>query len=186
MLAPSPMRPNWCPMRDWARSRSGANSPTPTRKPPRSCTERASASAGGSTTIPQTLAGRWRRTLICLRDLATHMRIPLFARNGLPVMPNVWDLYEMLVQAKTIDPHPDPAKLFNDTIVEPTKRFTLPAVEELGLPARPRDRSDAQGRLSVPAEAGGELLRRLGTSFAEERRLRSAMSGRAGEGHSPI
>ncbi len=70
-------------------------------------------------------------------DLATHMRIPLFARNGLPVMPNVWNLYEMLVQAKTIDPHPDPAKLFNDTIVEPTKRFTLPAVEELGLQPDP-------------------------------------------------
>jgi NitT/TauT family transport system substrate-binding protein len=66
-------------------------------------------------------------------DLAAHMRIPLFARNGLPVMPNVWNLYEMLVQAKTIDPHPDPARLFNETIVEPTKRFVLPVAEELGL-----------------------------------------------------
>ena len=66
-------------------------------------------------------------------DLATQSRIPLFSRNGLPVMPNVWHLYEMAVQAKTIDPHPDPAKLFNDAIVEPAKRFTLPAVEELGL-----------------------------------------------------
>jgi hypothetical protein len=65
------------------------------------------------------------------------MRIPLFARNGLPVMPNVWNLYEMLVQAKTIDPHPDPAKLFNETIVEPTKRFVLPVAEELGLQPDP-------------------------------------------------
>ncbi len=70
-------------------------------------------------------------------DLAAHMRISLYARNGLPVMPNLWNLYEMLVQAKTIDPHPDPAKLFNDTIVEPTKRFTLPAAEELGLQPDP-------------------------------------------------
>jgi len=70
-------------------------------------------------------------------ELAAHSRIALFSRNGLPVMPNVWHLYEMMVQAKTIDPHPDPAKLFNDAIVEPTKRLTLPAVEELGLQPDP-------------------------------------------------
>jgi ABC-type nitrate/sulfonate/bicarbonate transport system substrate-binding protein len=70
-------------------------------------------------------------------NLAAEMRIPLFSRNGLPVMPNVWHVYEMLVRAKTIDPHPDPAKLFNDAIVEPVKRFTLPAVEELGLQPDP-------------------------------------------------
>ena len=70
-------------------------------------------------------------------ELAAQARIPLFARNGLPVMPNVWHLYEMLVKAKTIDPHPDPVKLFNDAIVEPAKRFTLPAVEELGLQPDP-------------------------------------------------
>jgi len=66
-----------------------------------------------------------------------HMRVSLYSRNGLPVMPNVWHLYEMLVEVKTIDPHPDPAKLFNDGIVEPTKRFTLPVVEELGLQPDP-------------------------------------------------
>ena len=70
-------------------------------------------------------------------ELAAHSRIALFSRNGLPVMPNVWHLYEMMVQAKTIDPHPNPAKLFNDGIIEPTKRFTLPAVEELGLQPDP-------------------------------------------------
>ena len=70
-------------------------------------------------------------------NLAAEMRIPLFSRNGLPVMPNVWHVYEMLVQAKTIDPVPDPAKLFNDAIVEPVKRFTLPVVEELGLQPDP-------------------------------------------------
>ena len=52
-------------------------------------------------------------------------------------MPNVWHLYEMLVQVKTIDPVADPAKLFNDAVVEPTKRFTLPAVEELSLQPDP-------------------------------------------------
>ena len=71
------------------------------------------------------------------QDLARAARIPLYSRNGLPVMPSVWHLYEMMVQVKTIDPHPDPAKLFNDGIVEPTKRFTLPVVEELGLQPDP-------------------------------------------------
>jgi sulfonate transport system substrate-binding protein len=66
-------------------------------------------------------------------DLAANARLPVFARNGLPVMPNVWHVYQMLVTAKTIDQHPDPAKLFNDAIVEPVKRFTLPAVEKLGI-----------------------------------------------------
>lgn len=70
-------------------------------------------------------------------DLAGPMRIPLFARNGLPVMPNVWNLYEILVKSKTIDPHPNPAGLFNEAIVEPTKRFTLPGSKELGLEPDP-------------------------------------------------
>ena len=71
------------------------------------------------------------------QDLAREARIPLYSRNGLPVMPSVWHLYEMMVQVKTIDPHPDPTKLFNDGIVEATKRFTLPVVEELGLQPDP-------------------------------------------------
>jgi ABC-type nitrate/sulfonate/bicarbonate transport system substrate-binding protein len=70
-------------------------------------------------------------------DLAAQARLPLFTRNGFPIMPNVWHVYQMLIEAKTIDPHPDPAKLFNDAIVEPTKRFTLPAVEKLGMQPDP-------------------------------------------------
>jgi ABC-type nitrate/sulfonate/bicarbonate transport system substrate-binding protein len=86
-------------------------------------------------------------------ELAAHMRIPLFARNGLPVMPNVWNLYEMLVQAKTIDPHPDPAKLFNETIVEPTKRFVLPVAEELGLQPDPEIENMLKGDYPFPPKA---------------------------------
>jgi len=70
-------------------------------------------------------------------DLAANARLPLFARNGLPVMPNVWHVYQMLAEAKTVDPHPDPEKLFNDAIVEPVKRFTLPVVEKLGIEPDP-------------------------------------------------
>jgi NitT/TauT family transport system substrate-binding protein len=68
-------------------------------------------------------------------EFASFSRLPLFARNGLQVMPNIWHIYEMMVQARTIDRHPDPAKLFNDAVVEPTKRYLYPAVEQLGLQA---------------------------------------------------
>jgi NitT/TauT family transport system substrate-binding protein len=85
------------------------------------------------------------RNLGLPEDLAAHARMPLFPRNGLPVMPNIWNLYYMLVQAKTIDPHPDPAKLFNETIVEPTKQFVLPVAEELGLQPDPEIESMLKG-----------------------------------------
>jgi hypothetical protein len=66
------------------------------------------------------------------------VRLPLFTRNGLPIMPNVWNVYYMLIEAKTIEPHADPGKLFNDAIVEPVKRFTLPAVGKLGIEPDPQ------------------------------------------------
>jgi ABC-type nitrate/sulfonate/bicarbonate transport system substrate-binding protein len=90
--------------------------------------------AGGDEAAARKAMGK---TLGLPDELATRVRIPLFSRNGLPVMPNVWNLYEMLVRNKTIDAHPDAAKLFNAAIIEPTKRFTLPAVESLGLQPDP-------------------------------------------------
>jgi ABC-type nitrate/sulfonate/bicarbonate transport system substrate-binding protein len=70
-------------------------------------------------------------------DIAAHARLPLFTRNGLPVMPNAWHVYHMLLAAKTIDPHSDPAKLFHDAIVAPVERFTLPAADALGRQSDP-------------------------------------------------
>jgi ABC-type nitrate/sulfonate/bicarbonate transport system substrate-binding protein len=65
-------------------------------------------------------------------DLRGKVRVAYFARNGLPVMPNVWHIYEMLVAGKAMDALSDPAKLFEEVILEPTRRITLPALEELG------------------------------------------------------
>jgi ABC-type nitrate/sulfonate/bicarbonate transport system substrate-binding protein len=65
-------------------------------------------------------------------DLRAKVRIPYFARNALPVMPNVWHIYEMLVAGKAMDAAADPAKLFDEAVIEPTQRITLPALEELG------------------------------------------------------
>jgi ABC-type nitrate/sulfonate/bicarbonate transport system substrate-binding protein len=65
-------------------------------------------------------------------DLRAKVRITYFARNGLPVMPNVWHIYHMLVAGKAMDAVGDPTKLFEETIIEPTRRITLPALDELG------------------------------------------------------
>ena len=64
--------------------------------------------------------------------------------------------------------HPDPAKLFDAAIVEPTKRFTLPAAEALGLQPDPDIDAMLKGDYRVPAEACTELLRRLGTPTAQD------------------
>jgi ABC-type nitrate/sulfonate/bicarbonate transport system substrate-binding protein len=87
-------------------------------------------------------------------ELASVSRLPLFARNGLQVMPNMWHIYEMMVQAKTIDANLDPARLFSDTVIEPAKRYLLPALEELGLQADDQIEAMLKGEyplLSKPA-----------------------------------
>jgi hypothetical protein len=47
-------------------------------------------------------------------------------------MPNVWHIYEMLAAGKAMDAAADPAKLFDEAVIEPTQRITLPALDELG------------------------------------------------------
>jgi NitT/TauT family transport system substrate-binding protein len=65
-------------------------------------------------------------------DLWPHLRLPYFARNALPVMPNVWHNYHLLVAGKILPPVDDPEKLLDETVVRPTRRITFPAIEELG------------------------------------------------------
>jgi len=95
-------------------------------------------------------------------DLTATARLPVFARNGLPVMPNIWHVYQMLLEAKTVDPHPDPMKLFEERIVAPTRQFTLPAVERLGIESDPALEKNARSRIPAVAETAGSLLRRVG------------------------
>ncbi len=65
-------------------------------------------------------------------DLQKDVRLCWFARNGLPVMPNVWQFYYMLLGAKLIDASIDPKALIEQSVIEPTKRISLPALEALG------------------------------------------------------
>jgi ABC-type nitrate/sulfonate/bicarbonate transport system substrate-binding protein len=66
------------------------------------------------------------------QDLRASVRLPYFARNGLPVMPNLWHVYEMLAQGKALETAVDPTRLFEETVIEPTRRITLPALDALG------------------------------------------------------
>ena len=65
-------------------------------------------------------------------DLRDKQRLPYFARNALPVMPNVWHIYEMLVAARAMEATGDAAKLIEETVIEPTQRITLPVLDALG------------------------------------------------------
>lgn len=65
-------------------------------------------------------------------DLRKDVRLCWFARNGLPVMPNVWQFYYMLLNAKLIDSNTDAKTLIQKSVIEPTKRISLPALDSLG------------------------------------------------------
>ena len=70
-------------------------------------------------------------------DLWPHLRVPYFARNALPVMPNVWHMYHLLVAGKILPPVDNPEKLIEETVIAPTRRITLPALQELGMQPDP-------------------------------------------------
>jgi NitT/TauT family transport system substrate-binding protein len=65
-------------------------------------------------------------------DISPYVRLPYFARNGLQSTPNVWHVYRMMEDARVIDPIENFPTLVEKYFIEPTQRFTLPAVEELG------------------------------------------------------
>ena len=66
------------------------------------------------------------------QDLRATVRIAYFARNGLPVMPNLWHIYEMLAAGKALDAASDPERLLEEAVIEPPRRITLPALDALG------------------------------------------------------
>ena len=65
-------------------------------------------------------------------DISEYVRLPYCVRNGLQVIPNVWHVYYMMEDAKVIDPIENFRALVDSYFIEPAKRFTLPAVEEVG------------------------------------------------------
>lgn len=65
-------------------------------------------------------------------EVAQNMRIPYWPRNGLHLMPGVWDLYHLMVDTKQISPVEDPRKFIDRYWAEPTLKYVLPALKGLG------------------------------------------------------
>src|SRR5262249_19896415 len=70
-------------------------------------------------------------------ELRPHVRLPYFARNGLAVLPNVWNIYYMLVANKVLDGVDDPAKLIEQSVIEPVRQIGLPALDAVGRQTDP-------------------------------------------------
>lgn len=65
--------------------------------------------------------------------LRRDVRLCWFARNGLPVMPNIWQFYYMMRAAKLIEPSVDGKEMITRSVIEPTEKISLPALEAVGL-----------------------------------------------------
>jgi ABC-type nitrate/sulfonate/bicarbonate transport system substrate-binding protein len=65
-------------------------------------------------------------------DIAPGIRVPYYARNGLPVMPNVWHIYHMYLAAKIIEPADNVAKTMEEYFILPAERYTLKALDAVG------------------------------------------------------
>jgi NitT/TauT family transport system substrate-binding protein len=70
-------------------------------------------------------------------DVGPKVRPAYWARNALPVMATVWHLYQLQVAGEIMKPIEDAEKVLNAYFVEPAKKFTLPAIEEIGIQPDP-------------------------------------------------
>jgi NitT/TauT family transport system substrate-binding protein len=81
-------------------------------------------------------------------EIASKIRLPYWQANGLPIMPGVWNLYYAMTQTKLSDPVSDPEAMIQQHFIEPTMKYTLPALNELGRVADPQ--ADKLGHLRLP------------------------------------
>ncbi len=66
-------------------------------------------------------------------NIADIVRMPYWPRNGFHLMPSVWNIYNLMVKTGMIPAWENAAARMNEYWVEPTMKYTLPAVKELGL-----------------------------------------------------
>jgi ABC-type nitrate/sulfonate/bicarbonate transport system substrate-binding protein len=89
-------------------------------------------------------------------DIRSKVRMAYFTRNGLSVLANAWHVYFVMLAGNIIKPVDDAEKMMNDYFVEPTKKFVLPALAEIGMQKDPviKDMlTAAYPLLPKPAEA---------------------------------
>jgi len=66
-------------------------------------------------------------------EISTQVRMPRWAKNALPVMPGVWNLYYAMSNNGLIKPVDDPQAMMIRYFIEPARKYVLPALESLGM-----------------------------------------------------
>lgn len=85
-------------------------------------------------------------------DIAPSIRVPYYARNGLPVMPNVWHIYYMYLSAKIIEPASNVAKVIEEYFIQPAERYTMKALQVVGQQPDPVVKAFLNTRLPLLPE----------------------------------
>ena len=70
-------------------------------------------------------------------DVARDMRMMYWARNGLNIMPSIWDQYLMMVKTGVLKPVANPQAMMDTHYIQPGQRFVVPALRELGIQPDP-------------------------------------------------
>jgi ABC-type nitrate/sulfonate/bicarbonate transport system substrate-binding protein len=85
-------------------------------------------------------------------DIAPGVRVPYYTRNALPVMPNVYHIYQMYLAAKIVEPASNISSVINEYFVEPASRYTMKALEDVGRQPDPLVRDFLNTRLPLLKE----------------------------------
>jgi ABC-type nitrate/sulfonate/bicarbonate transport system substrate-binding protein len=70
-------------------------------------------------------------------DIGPKVRTAYWARNALPVMANVWHLYELQVAGGILQPVDNVEAMMKSYFIDPVYKFTLPALQEMGVQPDP-------------------------------------------------
>ncbi len=66
-------------------------------------------------------------------EIAQLTHLPYWPRNGFHLMPAIWSLYQMMVKTNMIKPWDNPEAKMREYFIDPTMKYTVPAVKELGM-----------------------------------------------------
>lgn len=69
--------------------------------------------------------------------VASLVNLCYWPRNGLHLMPSLWNLYYLMVDTKMIAPWDNPEAKMKEYFIEPTLKYTIPALKELGIEKDP-------------------------------------------------
>jgi sulfonate transport system substrate-binding protein len=70
-------------------------------------------------------------------EIAKTTRFGYYPRNGLHVMPGIWNTYYQMVKTNMIKPFDHPEAVMKEYFIDPTMKYTVPALKELGVSQDP-------------------------------------------------